>query len=198
MSSELKKQKKAEILDAALDIFSQNSFECTKVEDIARLCGIGKSTVYEYFKSKEDIFLAVLERGFADFNSQLRQIISKGSIEEKLNAYFRFTLSGETFKIVRLLMPCQDPGIKHENLREMAFRNGIRQNKLLTDMLKEAIESGELRKNSSVDALRLLIHSAVIASLGQHEFMNECIPEELTHTLLYGVAAKNEREKFIC
>ncbi|NOX40233.1 MAG: TetR/AcrR family transcriptional regulator [Alphaproteobacteria bacterium] len=46
-----------EVLDAALQCFMRDGFEATRVEDIAKVAGISKATVYLYFPSK----LALLE-----------------------------------------------------------------------------------------------------------------------------------------
>ena len=55
-----KEKKKAEILFAALKVFARKGFYKTKIEDIARELGIGKGTIYEYFRTKEEL----LGRGF--------------------------------------------------------------------------------------------------------------------------------------
>jgi AcrR family transcriptional regulator len=51
-----------EILQAACRIFARLGYSATNVEDIANEAGIAKGTVYLYFKSKEEIFAAVLAR----------------------------------------------------------------------------------------------------------------------------------------
>jgi len=48
------------LLEVGLRLFSQKGFYCTSVEDIVREAGVGKGTFYRYFKSKEDIFVAIL------------------------------------------------------------------------------------------------------------------------------------------
>lgn len=53
-------QKKKEIAQAALDLFGKRGFFATSVEQIADAVGIGKGTVYEYFKTKEEIFTAAV------------------------------------------------------------------------------------------------------------------------------------------
>lgn len=50
-----KDERKKEIATAALELFAENGFEATSVSRIARMAGIGKGTVYEYFKSKDEI-----------------------------------------------------------------------------------------------------------------------------------------------
>src|SRR5579862_4294626 len=49
-----------EILEAARHIFARLGYAATNVEDIAKEAGMAKGTVYLYFKSKEEVFGAVL------------------------------------------------------------------------------------------------------------------------------------------
>ncbi len=51
-----KKSKKEQIMQSAIQIFSQKGFAASKIKDIADRAGIGKGTVYEYFDSKEELF----------------------------------------------------------------------------------------------------------------------------------------------
>ncbi|MFT4268169.1 MAG: helix-turn-helix domain-containing protein [Xenophilus sp.] len=50
------------ILDAALQVFAQKGFASARIDDIAQQAGLSKGGIYAHFKSKEDIFLALLER----------------------------------------------------------------------------------------------------------------------------------------
>ena len=45
-----------EILDAALTVFGESGFARAKIDDVARLAGVSKGTVYLYFDSKESLF----------------------------------------------------------------------------------------------------------------------------------------------
>jgi len=51
-----KTEKKTQIIEAAMMVFAKNGFHNTKMIDIADYAGIGKGTIYEYFRSKEEIF----------------------------------------------------------------------------------------------------------------------------------------------
>lgn len=51
-----KNQKRQDILKAARVLFMDKGFHNTKMEDIALAAGVGKGTLYEYFKNKQDIF----------------------------------------------------------------------------------------------------------------------------------------------
>ncbi len=59
--SEKSKQKKQLIIETAASEFARKGFYGTVMGDIAKLAGIGKGTIYEYFSSKEDLFFSVFE-----------------------------------------------------------------------------------------------------------------------------------------
>lgn len=51
-----------QILDAALQAFVHDGYSGTRIDDIARLAGLSKGGIYTHFKSKEEIFEALLTR----------------------------------------------------------------------------------------------------------------------------------------
>ena len=52
--------KKEQILEAATSIFLDRDYSRVRMEEIAEAAGVGKGTVYEYFKNKEDLFMACI------------------------------------------------------------------------------------------------------------------------------------------
>ena len=56
-----KAERPTEILQASLEEFSANGFAATRLEDVATRAGITKGTIYIYFGSKEDLFIATLK-----------------------------------------------------------------------------------------------------------------------------------------
>jgi len=56
-----KRQTRKAILAAAIKLFSEKGFDETSIEELAREAGIGKGTIYGYFSTKQDIFLAFCE-----------------------------------------------------------------------------------------------------------------------------------------
>ena len=56
-----KKQIKRErILNAAADLFSQKSYHEVMMEDVAKMIGVAKGTVYNYFLSKEELYFSIM------------------------------------------------------------------------------------------------------------------------------------------
>ena len=49
------------LVDVARQLFAKNGLENTTMNDIARASGKGRRTLYTYFKSKEDVYYAVIE-----------------------------------------------------------------------------------------------------------------------------------------
>jgi AcrR family transcriptional regulator len=59
----LPERRKEEILDAAAKLFAQHGYRNTDMEYVAQALQIAKGTVYRYFSSKEELFLAAADRG---------------------------------------------------------------------------------------------------------------------------------------
>jgi AcrR family transcriptional regulator len=62
------------ILDAALEEFARHGLSGARVERIASRANANKRMIYYYFRSKEDLFLAVLEASYADIRSAERSL----------------------------------------------------------------------------------------------------------------------------
>lgn len=56
--------RKDQILDAATEIFNQKGFQQARMDDIAEESQLSKGTLYWYFKSKDEIIIAILDRLF--------------------------------------------------------------------------------------------------------------------------------------
>lgn len=74
------------ILDAALELFSDNGFAATRVEDIARRAGVAKGTIYLYFKDKVGLFNGLVEAVITPVHCRARHYITDPALtlREKL------------------------------------------------------------------------------------------------------------------
>ena len=61
MDLSLAERRRSEIIEAALEVFSEKGYHAAKIEDIAARLNIGHGTFYRYFKNKLDIFNHVVE-----------------------------------------------------------------------------------------------------------------------------------------
>ncbi|RMF59804.1 MAG: TetR/AcrR family transcriptional regulator [Calditrichaeota bacterium] len=62
-----KRYKRREILMAALKVFAQKGYEQANIEEVAVAAEFSKGALYNYFSHKEEMFTALLQEGFADF-----------------------------------------------------------------------------------------------------------------------------------
>jgi len=65
------------ILDGALQVFKSKGIEGSTMDEIALEAGFGKATLYYYFKSKEEVFSAILTNGWKILWNNLEPVISE-------------------------------------------------------------------------------------------------------------------------
>src|SRR6478752_5108877 len=56
----LPEERPKQILDAALAVFAERGLAAARLEDIAKLAGVSKGTIYLYFANKEELFRGVV------------------------------------------------------------------------------------------------------------------------------------------
>lgn len=78
--------RRAQILDAAITVFSEKGFHRSTIKEIARVAGIADGTIYTYFASKDEVLLAVLDR--LNETTERRQHFVLGD-EQDIRAFFR-------------------------------------------------------------------------------------------------------------
>lgn len=100
-------QKRRAIIDAAWQIFSRHGYERTTVDAIQSVCGGSKSTIYSYFKSKEELFLEVSFAKAKDLSARAflhfptRDDLPGALFDFSVN-YLHFYLASELIEIFRL------------------------------------------------------------------------------------------------
>lgn len=103
----LQERRRAEILGAATTVFAERGFAAADVQDVADKTGVGKGTVYRYFPSKEELFLAAVDHGMRNLKTAVDDAAAKSKkpleqIAEGVLAYLKFF--DEHPEIVELLV----------------------------------------------------------------------------------------------
>ena len=91
-------QKKAEsrkrILEAARDVFFRDGFMSANLDEMAEKAGVAKGTLYRYFESKADLYVAVLTNNHEIFLEQMRAAGQEGETAlERIRSIARFYFS---------------------------------------------------------------------------------------------------------
>lgn len=93
-----------EIIDAAEDLFTIKGYHGTTISDIAKKMGVAQGMCYYYFKSKEQILLALLNRHASSFVTDIKNIVFDTiSPPDKISLMFRIMLDGICYKDKTLL-----------------------------------------------------------------------------------------------
>lgn len=153
-----------DILREAQKLFQQFGLRKTTMEDIAKAMGKGKSTLYYYFCSKEEIFDAVIMKEMEEVFKNVQQAVAKAeSAEEKLKA-FTLTKIRSVQKKVNLYK------IVNREVQETAYcmkhlhtEYDKREVKLVNDILSFGVKNGEFTKE--IESELDLLPSVMVSSL---------------------------------
>ena len=135
-------------------MFAQNGVVKTKMTDIADAAGIGKGTIYEYFRSKEDIFAEAYSHIFMETEIRIAKVLeSPIQPEEKLRMLMSVTieeiLSGDGGEFAGIMMSFWSEGIRNKNERIMEIidlkKVYSEYRTLISGIIKEGIEKGQFR-----------------------------------------------------
>lgn len=159
---DVSEERKNQIMNAAEQVFTQKGIDEARMDDIAEQTGLSKGTLYLYFKSKDELMIAILDRIFLGAFQQLEaRRNDESSATEAIN---RFTEDAiRDYKRMLLIMP-----IAYEFLA-LAFRNKTVQKalkrymqhymKVLVPYIQRGIDSGEFKP---VDAKEVAIAAGAI------------------------------------
>ena len=134
------------LLDVATELFARKGYAASTTREIVAAAGVTKPVLYYYFKSKEGIYLELLERAFQRFEAIVaRSVASKGSIEQRLMHLCNqvFALIVEKIEVVRLMYsiyygpPQGAPYFDFDAVDRKLFE-------AVKQVVVEGVESGEL------------------------------------------------------
>src|SRR5690348_5001450 len=80
-------ERKQQILEAAIAVFARLGFRTARMDDVAEQAGLSKAALYLYYKSKDAIIAALLQRLFAQEFKQLQALVEsegQGPVVEQL------------------------------------------------------------------------------------------------------------------
>jgi len=79
---------KKRLINSALNLFSKNGYFNTKVSDIVKDAGVAQGTFYLYFKSKEEIFLYIVEEIIEKIKQQTEKSLKEDlPVDKKLKKF---------------------------------------------------------------------------------------------------------------
>jgi len=158
LTEEEQTRRRQEIFDASVHLFVEKGFAETSMREIAVAAGIGKATLYDYFKTKDDILLSFFEREVRTLADRAAVIACQElPIAEKLRRIMRMQLDHwlprKAFYL-RLTLEAQRLAVQSQQ-RIQAARHGYQD--MLRDLIEDGIREGVFRPVDSLFATRLLL-----------------------------------------
>lgn len=193
-----KAQHRRRLLDTAADQFGARGYAGARIDDISVAAGFARSTIYNYFDSKEALFSAVLA-DFADRAiAEATQIPEDGSVRSRLLALARADAAiisdREAFAKVAireiLTQPVDVARALWPNRAVDPFDERLRA------VLRDGQKSGEIRRDQSVEQMARLLAALANGLLLEHWLpdspitMND-IPHLLVDNFLQGMQTRN-------
>ena len=176
-----KEEKRIEILQAAVKVFSEAGFEGAKIEDIAKEAGIGKGTVYEYFDSKTTLFQEMFRYTVEKYREGQMQALAQGDdFREKLINFSKYHADylREHLDVVNTSALSLSLS---EELRSQLMREWTLITRTLEDMVQEAIQNGELRANVDKEMAAACIMGSIKHYIAKKVFMDKVPPQDIDH-----------------
>jgi AcrR family transcriptional regulator len=191
-----KEETRDAIIQIARNIFGKYGFQKTSMNQIANANRKGKSSLYYYFSSKEDVFKAVLEQEASMLKGQIMASISEfEDPKDKLRAYVNIRMHG--FKD---LLNLHD-AIKNEYLSHLPFIEKARINYDTEEIniIKSILDDGIVRGFFSIPNTQIASMAIVTAMKGlEYPFFVTEEPAEvvnnqidaLLNILFYGISVR--------
>jgi AcrR family transcriptional regulator len=195
---------KKRIIEAAIKVFAKKGYHQAKMTDIAKEVGVSKGTLYQYFKSKEDLFEAVVQIPFRKIEEEpLSELLESGNLLDiTSNSFYDKLWSTPLF----FSEPSWPPSLMFEIVSE-ASRNPELANSLqsmydealtyLTTFFEDQKEKGIIRREVNTHHLALGLIALQDGLQGYELFGMERSETgkawvEISNILLTSVVAKDE------
>lgn len=153
MREESKKNRKETIIDAAWELFYEKGYKNTTVNDIIERSGTSKGGFYYYFKAKDDLLnslYAVFDREYEKFYNRMDKSQNSLLQLQQINQYVSYFIEAN-------VMPELLAELYISQLTKKTQENFLSPNryyiKLLSKIISEGQEKGEIRDDISVEEL---------------------------------------------
>ena len=168
----------SEIARAALDLFVTKGFAATRLEEVARAAGVSKGLPYLYFRSKEDLFKAVIEEAIAEPLVRANEMVDafEGTSRELLTALvasFRAFAESPLGGVIKLILA--EAGNFPDVARFYCSNFDLRGRQLFEKVLRRGVERGEFRPIADVEMAAILLaqplamHSVWLRSIAPYD-----------------------------
>lgn len=173
-----------QVLNAAQKLFRKTGLHKATMEDVAHAVGKGKSTLYYYFRSKEEIFDAVLEMEINEIILETIKAVNKAiGLQHKLRAFswvkYQAMLGRKAFSRTLELGMDADELYQYAQIRKEAHLRYLAKEKaVMQQLFIAAMEKGEMRRltDAELDQV-IMIFLSSLRGLTRESLLHESVDD---------------------
>ncbi len=146
LTDEEQQRRRKEIFDASVHLFLEKGFTETSMREIAKAAGLGKSTLYDYYKSKDEIMVSYFEEEIKKITIHAEEIIQANStIAEKLRKIMQMHLGYLVdSRQIFLKLSLEAQRLSADSQEQIQLHRHAYQD-MLRKLIEEGIRRGEFR-----------------------------------------------------
>lgn len=145
---DVSEERRSQIIDAAIQVFSRAGYSKASMPAVAREAGLSVGGMYWYFKSKDEIVAALLERAFAaDFDVLVHLLDAETSAAERLWAFVNNYVASfaERQRLNTISIEFYSAAMHDEKVRCVILRYVEHYRLALAALIEQGIQRGEFR-----------------------------------------------------
>lgn len=175
---DVSEERKNQILEAATDVFTRDGLHKARVDDIAEEAGLSKGALYWYFKSKDEIIIAILDKLFEGEFSELHTLIaSEGTATERLYQFVDSTVEEiqNWLKFVPIAYEFLGLVFRQKIVKQVFYKYFRGYLELLTKLIQQGIDTGEFKSadaNGVAIAIGALVEGTILLWVYDAESVN--------------------------
>ena len=177
------------ILKAALDLFVEKGYERATFEDVAERIALTKGAVYWHFKSKPDLFTALVADMTAKHNQQIARVLAEPTTLDGLVAHFleRARLivgQPRSKKYFQMMLSMDWPSSKFIPIKRRLRESGSGPFELIEKTLTALQEKGEIRKDANVAVTSATLGALWLGTIKMQ--IDHCLDVDLAASIRLG------------
>lgn len=197
---ELGARRREEILDAAVKLFARHGYSETDTQVLADRLRIGKGTLYRYFASKRDLFLAAVDRVMRQLRQRIDEAIAGidepfDRIARAIRGYLTFFAANPDF--VELLV--QERAQFKDRKKPTYFQHREANIERWRDFYRGLIGDGRIR-DMPVERITDVMGDLVYGTMFTNYFTGQRKPSDeqardILDIVFHGILSDNERQR---
>lgn len=164
LTEEEQLRRRKEIFDASVHLFLEKGFNETSMHEIAKAAGVGKSTLYDYFTSKDEILVSYFEDEIRKITQPAQEIIKQKmgvseSLKKIMQMHLEYLVDHKNFY---LQLTSEVPRLAMQSQQRVQTMRYAYQD-MLKSLVEEGIRLGEFRSVNPLFAARSVFTLLTIA-----------------------------------